>query len=124
MGSSDLTLTFGDGYFMEICEKYQNYMALVFFTFPHFQYLQIIIVKEAIMAVSVKITDVVDPKTYWAYETESEDRQTKLKMVEKELKDQWPEAGEIFMISRPEGLPVIVLLDGKFCRGQIKLVTR
>lgn len=74
------------------------------------------------MAVSVKITDVVDPKTYWAYETESEERQTKLKMVEKELKDQWAEAGEILMISRPEGLPVIVLLDGEFCRGQIKLV--
>ena len=76
------------------------------------------------MAVSVKITDVVDPKTYWAHETESEERQTKLKMVEKELKGQWAEAGEIFMVSRPEGLPVIVLLEGEFCRGQIQMVLR
>ena len=74
------------------------------------------------LAVSVNITDVVDPKTYWAYETESEDREMRMKMIEKELKKQWPEAGEIFMISRPEGLPVILRAEGEFFRGQIKMV--
>ena len=74
------------------------------------------------MAVSVNVTDVLDPKTYWAYETGSEDRQIKMKMIDKELKEQWPEAGEVFMISHPEGLPVIVRADGEFFRGQIKMV--
>lgn len=76
------------------------------------------------MAVSVKITNVVDPKTYWAYETDSGDRRAKMEMIEKELKEQWPEAEEIFMVSRPNGLPVIVLVEGEFCRGQMKMVWR
>ena len=74
------------------------------------------------MAVSVNVTEVLDPKTYWAYETENKDRQTKMEMIEKELKKQWPEAGEVFMVSRPEGLPVIVRSEGEFFRGQIKMV--
>ena len=77
--------------------------------------------KEA-MAVSVKITQVEDPKTYWAYETDSGYRQIKLAMIEKELEEQWGDAEEIVMISTSATQPVIVLVEGKLCRGEIKMV--
>ena len=72
--------------------------------------------------VNVKITSVVDPKTYWAYETESGERQAKMKMIEKELKTQWPGAEEIRSTKRPHGLPVITMVGGEFCRGQMNMV--
>ena len=72
--------------------------------------------------VNVKITSVVDPKTYWAYETESGERQAKMKMIEKELKAQWPGAEQILTTNRPHGLPVITIVEGEFCRGQMNMV--
>ena len=85
--------------------------------------MQIISLKEA-MAVNVKITKVVDPKTLWAYETDSGYRQIKLNMVERELEEQWPEAEEIVMISAISTEPVIVQVEGKFHRGEIQMVRR
>ena len=93
------------------------------FSSQHSQYLQIISRKEA-MAVFVKITKVVDPKTLWAYETDSGYREIKLKMVERELEDQWPEAEEILMISAISTEPVIVQVEEKFHRGEIQMVRR
>merc|ERR1719219_963049 len=43
-------------------------------------------------------------------------------MIEKELEEQWGEAEEIVMISASATQPVIVLLEGKFCRGEIKML--
>ena len=74
------------------------------------------------MAVQVKITKVVDPRTFLAYETDSGYRQIKLNMIGKELEEQWRDAEEIVMVSPSE--PVSVLVEGKFCRGEIKTVRK
>ena len=70
-------------------------------------------------AMAVKITDILDPKTFWAHETENSGRQEKMKGIQKELQLQWLNSLEIEKMDATEGLRVIVLINKELFRGEI-----
>lgn len=80
--------------------------------------------KTEVMSVKVKIGDILDPRTCWAYETENTERQNKLKLMQKEMKQQWQNSPEIAIKSIAELHRVIILRQEEFCRGELKNVSR
>ena len=72
---------------------------------------------------AVKISDVLDPKTFWAYDTENAAREEKMKVMQREMQQQWLNSKEIVKKGSTEGLRVIVLSNKKLFRGELVEVT-